>query len=526
MRNKEGASIMNNRVSGSRAAKVTVSGVVFGLLISFVLIQQIMPMAAAQTYPTVDLTIVRIQEVDPIDGFGGDWDWFYWIGVYSGSTWSWTSYDAPNGQDVIVNDLHSYQVQDTTFSFAITLCEGDFWTNDDVADISDDIDGGYDDSSSNCNPTAYSPPIPFGGSYRGTWHLTTGTLTGDFVVQEPQGYKTSGDFDGNSGDENDANLWFTISDNYSPPTADAGPSKSGHADESISFDASGSTASSGSSIVEYAWDYNNDGLYDATGKIVTTTFSSKGTHTVRLRVTDSIGVQDTDTTTVNIINEDPIAAFTSSPSSPLTSEDIEFIETSSDPDGTIASWHWNFGDGTTSTSRNPTHSYDDDGRYTVVLTVTDNDGGQDSKSKSITVQNREPVADFGCTPSDPSTADTVQFTDSSSDDDGTIEAWDWDFGDGYTSENQNPTHSYSQAGTFTVELTVTDDDGDQDTVSLQITVAEAGIIDIAGGSVLLWIIIIIVIAVIISIAALIISRKKRQVQPPSQIPPEQPPPVQ
>ncbi|NIO80976.1 MAG: PKD domain-containing protein [Candidatus Aminicenantes bacterium] len=62
-----------------------------------------------------------------------------------------------------------------------------------------------------------------------------------------------------------------------------------------------------------------------------------------------------------------------------------FIDTSSDPDGTIVSWFWDFGDGNTSTQQNPSHTYAASGTYTVTLTVTDNDGASDSISKIVTV---------------------------------------------------------------------------------------------------------------------------------------------
>lgn len=82
----------------------------------------------------------------------------------------------------------------------------------------------------------------------------------------------------------------------------------------------------------------------------------------------------------------PTASFTYSPSSPATDEDVQFTDTSTDPDGTIVSWSWDFGDGTpTSSSQNPSHSYSSTGTYTVTLTVTDDDGLTDSHSESLKV---------------------------------------------------------------------------------------------------------------------------------------------
>lgn len=73
--------------------------------------------------------------------------------------------------------------------------------------------------------------------------------------------------------------------------------------------------------------------------------------------------------------------------------------------------------------------------------------------------NTEPILGFSITPLNPSTKDTVQFTDSSFDPDGTITDWLWNFGDGNTSTNSNPSHIYTKSGQYTVTLQVTDDKG-------------------------------------------------------------------
>ena len=87
--------------------------------------------------------------------------------------------------------------------------------------------------------------------------------------------------------------------------------------------------------------------------------------------------------------------------------------------------------------------------------------------------NSPPVADFTWSPVDSTTSDTIQFTDSSTDSDGTISTWSWDFGDGETSTLQNPTHLYTAAGTYTVTLTVTDNGGATGNVQKDITVNSA-----------------------------------------------------
>jgi hypothetical protein len=79
-------------------------------------------------------------------------------------------------------------------------------------------------------------------------------------------------------------------------------------------------------------------------------------------------------------NSSPTASFTFT----ATDLEVEFTDASSDSDGTVDSWFWDFGDGT-STSQNPIHTYDTGDTYTVMLTVTDNDGATGNTSQSITV---------------------------------------------------------------------------------------------------------------------------------------------
>ena len=85
--------------------------------------------------------------------------------------------------------------------------------------------------------------------------------------------------------------------------------------------------------------------------------------------------------------------------------------------------------------------------------------------------NLAPKADFGYSPTSPLAGQNVSFTDSSTDDDGTIVAWAWAFGDGGTSNLQNPSHSFSSPGTYPVSLTVTDDDSATNSKSKSITVS-------------------------------------------------------
>jgi PKD repeat protein len=80
-------------------------------------------------------------------------------------------------------------------------------------------------------------------------------------------------------------------------------------------------------------------------------------------------------------NQSPVANFTYS----IDGLTVTFTDLSYDPDGYIASWLWDFGDGTTSTTQNPVHTYAVDGTYTVSLTVTDNEGASSTKTVMVLV---------------------------------------------------------------------------------------------------------------------------------------------
>jgi WD40 repeat protein/uncharacterized caspase-like protein len=243
----------------------------------------------------------------------------------------------------------------------------------------------------------------------------------------------------------------------------------------ISFDASASTDPDGS-IRSYAWDWESDGTYDATSSVATAeqTFSASGSHRVTLRVTDDKGATAEVTKTIGIgVRQTPQASFSFAPSQPSIVDEVRFTDASTDPDGQVSSWSWEFGDGTTSTDRNPTHTYSRKSSFTVKLTVTDNDGLTGTKSRTLTVVNLSPDASFTFEPQAPVLGQTVRFDASTSTDrDGTLSSYAWDFnGDGKTdATGMEATWTFVDAKTYTVTLSVADSDGATGMANQDVTV--------------------------------------------------------
>ena len=138
---------------------------------------------------------------------------------------------------------------------------------------------------------------------------------------------------------------------------------------------------------------------------------------------------------------------------------------SSDLDGSIMSYNWNFGDGGAGTGQLLDYIFTDPGTYTVTLTVTDDQNSSGVETTTITVTasapstNESPVAKVTATSLQDGTSRIGFDATASSDADGVIVSYTWDFGDGDTADGNYIEHEFIAAGDYTVVLTVTDDEG-------------------------------------------------------------------
>ena len=180
-----------------------------------------------------------------------------------------------------------------------------------------------------------------------------------------------------------------------PPFAVISSSSSvGDAPLQVQFDGSGSTDSDGS-ILSYEWDMGDGGT--ATGPQVTYTYTTAGTFNATLSVIDDGGLTDSISTPV-LVNEPqggdnmpPNAVISSSTNQGFVPLAVSFdAAASSDPDGTINNYSWNFGDGATASGILVNHVFTQAAVYTITLDVTDNMGASSQASYNITVESGTP----------------------------------------------------------------------------------------------------------------------------------------
>lgn len=442
-------------------------GIVLTTLVSTILILGAFTCSAsaAESTPTVWITIHRIQATQSSE-YNSHWK--YSITVNDQITDSVTQdyICQKTGDDIIVDRDDSFSTGNQNVYITLTVFKNEQGEYE-ISDVSS-----------------------LGTTFDCTYNLATDELGGEEITVENNYYKTSGDYDGTL-DENDATVWFTISDNYDAPLANAGKDQTVSVRELVNFDASKSTASDGSSITKIEWDFNEDGIIDSNKEKASYRFNENGNYTCKLTVTDSIGAKDEDTCIISVRNKVPNAAFTFSPENPSIQDTINITDNSYDTDGTITSWFWEFGDGTNSTEQNPTHIFNEKAEYKITLTVTDNQGAENSTSQTVTMTNLQPEACFECNTTDFEIDTEILFMDNSTDPENKIVSWLWNFGDGNTSELQAPSHKFVEIGDYNVTLTVTDDENATNTYTMALSVIE----HTDDGTATLWILAVAAIAV-------------------------------
>ena len=257
---------------------------------------------------------------------------------------------------------------------------------------------------------------------------------------------------------------LTSSFTYSPSSPNAG--------QTVSFSAS---VSGGTQPYNYSWSFGDGSI--GTGSTVAHAYSSVGTFTVILTVTDSGSPQQASTSqqSLTVVNPPPplTASFPYSPSSPQTGQTITF--TASASGGTPAYvFSWSFGDNSTGTGASVTHSYSSAGIFVVILTVKDSGSPQQTATsqQALPVTSPPPplTTSFSYSPLSPEAGQHVEFTGSASGG-ATPYAFSWSFGDGSVGTGNLSMHTYASSGSYNVTVTVTDANGSYNYSSQAITVA-------------------------------------------------------
>jgi len=241
---------------------------------------------------------------------------------------------------------------------------------------------------------------------------------------------------------------------------------SGQAPLNVNFTGS---ATGGTAPYSYSWNFGDDQA--STSQNPFHSYPSEGAYTATLTVTDNEGgnAVASQVLTVTKTGASLAAAMSATPTSGQAPLNVNF--TGSATGGTAPySYSWNFGDGQTSTSQNPSHTYASVGDYTATLTVTDNNGANAVASQVITVTKAVPLLAVSIKASRTSGPAPLKIKFSAKLNRGIRpKTYSWSFGDGKASSASKPTHKYTLPGTYTARLTLSDSKGARGSASVIIT---------------------------------------------------------
>ena len=233
--------------------------------------------------------------------------------------------------------------------------------------------------------------------------------------------------------------------------------------ESITFDATDSYDLDGE-IDFYYWNFD-DGR-TSNQMVKEHTYTDSGIFDVSLKLTDNLNVISTTYYTIEVINSLPNVIFTIAPGSGNTLTPFEFTDSSTDSDGEIEEWLWNFGDGTSSNEINPTHYFSFPGYYNITLRLTDDQNGVSESTIMIYVKNSPPNPDINIDEGlltgtnqwiIPTNREIRIDAGASTDNDNTVLTYQWNY-DSSISYGQYLDLSFVE-GNHNIELTVSDPRG-------------------------------------------------------------------
>ncbi len=301
-----------------------------------------------------------------------------------------------------------------------------------------------------CGPGGYAS-----GSTRTCTYPDQGTQTATLLVRD------------NRGIERTANVSVSVLNVAPTITGVTVPSS---VNEGVTASMSGTATDPGADTISYAWAFG-DGA-SATGANTSHAYADNGSRTVTFTVRDEDGGVRTTTRSVSVVNVAPslVSINTGTPSEGLSAS---MSAVGSDVAADTVSYAWAFGDGMSGTGATVAHTYADEGVYDLVLTLSDEDGGETEVTRSVTVADIAPsINAINVTPANEgaSTGFVASVQQAASD---TV-TYTWNFGDGSPSVSgidlASPSHSYASQGDFTATLTVVDDDGSSDVSEVTVSI--------------------------------------------------------
>lgn len=359
--------------------------------------------------------------------------------ISSGNPVSW-EWDFPGGTPSSSTDQNPTVQYFTAGSFDVTLVvtsaggSTSSFTQHDVITVNGAPTVGFT-STANGNTVSFTNTSTNATSY--IWNFGDGSQSAE--ENPTHTYSGDGDFSvtltaiNNCG----SSIFQQTTTVSTPPVAGFNYNNNGCAPFTVQFDNTSST-----NATSFHWDFPGGTPPTSVEENPTVVWTQAGTYTVTLTASNSAG----SSTSTAVITVNPVAL----PSFTYQIGGLTAVFTNTTSNGT--SYHWDFGDGNTSTDVNPTHTYSQAGNYQVQLTAT-NDCGTVTAIQVVIVQGAPPVPAItasntsGCIPF------TVQFFDQSA---GDPTSWNWSFPGGVppTSAQQNPVVLYNAPGAYDVTLQV------------------------------------------------------------------------
>ncbi len=320
-----------------------------------------------------------------------------------------------------------------------------------------------------------------------TYGWTFGDGTAASGLQAAHAYATAGSFtvtltvnDGKGGTDSTSKsvTVTTPTQENRQPTAVITSFTSGLVNQPFAFDGGSSTDPDGDALT-YAWQFGDGAV--AAGVGVTRTYTATGSFTVTLTVSDGRGGSSTATRPITINAPDPSnQAPTARIAAPASADEDTPVAMnglgSSDPDGDVLSYVWDFGDTTSGTGASVTKTYAEAGPFTISLTVSDGKGGTHTATQAITIsrvvtQNADPTAVITAGDTGAVNQPVLFNAGASSDPDGDPLSYAWTFGDSTNATGKDTSHAYATEGTFTVTLTVSDGRGGTGTATKAVRIS-------------------------------------------------------